>query len=80
MDSDEEMPYTVSVPGAIVAVPPISVEELEDLASTFPLMQCLPLNDEQDSPFYEDSQRHIRYNDLTSDRTCQSPQLVLYPH
>jgi hypothetical protein len=79
MDSDEEMPYTVSVPGAILAVPPISVEELEDLVSISPLIMCLLLNGEQSSPFYEDSQRHIRYNDLTSDRTCQSIQLVLYP-
>lgn len=33
MDSDEEMPYTVSVPGAIIAEPPISIEQLEDLVS-----------------------------------------------
>jgi hypothetical protein len=33
MDSDEELLYTVSVPGAIIAVPPFATEELEDEAS-----------------------------------------------
>jgi hypothetical protein len=33
MDSDEELPYTVSVPGVIIAIPPFTTEELEDEAS-----------------------------------------------
>jgi len=33
MDSDEELLYTVSVPGAIIAVPPFTTEELEDEVS-----------------------------------------------
>ena len=30
MDSDEELLHTVSVPGAIIAIPPFTTEELED--------------------------------------------------
>ncbi|KAG8830494.1 Myb-like DNA-binding domain protein [Serendipita sp. 399] len=53
MESDEELPYVVSIPNAIPAVPPISSSQLEDLSS----------------PFYHASQRHRLYNELTSSRT-----------
>ncbi|KAG8846816.1 hypothetical protein FRB91_000425 [Serendipita sp. 411] len=52
MESDEELPYVVSVPNAIPAVPPISASQLEDMSS----------------PFYHACQRHRLYNDLTSAR------------
>lgn len=52
MDSDEELPYTVVTPGAIPAIPPFSLEQLGD----------------EDSPFYNATQRLVRYNDLTSSR------------
>lgn len=32
-DSDEEMPFAVTVDGAVPAEPPISIEQLEDLVS-----------------------------------------------
>jgi len=35
MDSDEELPYTVFVPGAIMAAPPFTTEELEDEVSSY---------------------------------------------